>query len=88
MSKTGLILLLGVLTAAAGAVIEFRADALAAHWPSLGPDAWGGTASPAAERGYMLVGLYLMAAGLAVAVVAVQRWLAGGRAAKDVRTAA
>jgi hypothetical protein len=39
-------------------------------------------------RGYELIGLYVMAFGLALAVLAIQRWLAGGVSTSNVRPAA
>jgi len=88
MAKTAIILIFGALAALFGMVLQFRAGALATDWQLDGPGVWGGTTSPTVERGYQLVGLYLMAFGLALAVVAVQRWLARGVSTGNVRSAA
>jgi hypothetical protein len=88
MTRTAIILTLGAVSALFGIVLTLRVDDLATHWQALGPGTRGGTTNPATVRGYELIGLYLVAFGLALAVLAVQRWLAGGISTSNVRPAA
>lgn len=66
---------LGTLLAVIGATVVLNASALATRWESLGANSWGGTTDPAAARSWWWIGMALLAAGLAVVVLAVGRWL-------------
>jgi hypothetical protein len=75
MSRIRAGLSLGTLLAVIGATVVLNASALATRWESLGADSWGGTTDPAAARSWWWIGMAVLAAGLAVVVLAVGRWL-------------
>jgi hypothetical protein len=75
MSKT--LLLTAVAGIALGAALLVRAYAAELGVGAVGPYAWYGLANPAAEQGFMLVGILLLATGLAGVAVLIARRLPG-----------
>jgi hypothetical protein len=73
MSKT--LLLAAVAGIALGAGLLVRAYAAEIGVGAAGPYAWYGLTNPAAEQGFMLVGILLLATGLAGVAVLIARRL-------------
>jgi len=88
MSKTAIVLTFGAMSALLGILLALKANELATHWEALGPGTWGGTTNPAIVRDYEVIGICFMAFGLALAVLAVQRWLARGVSTNNVQSPA
>ncbi|HEY1379788.1 MAG TPA: hypothetical protein VGF55_23500 [Gemmataceae bacterium] len=75
MQKVRAGLALGTLLAVIGAVVSLNASALATRWDSLGGNVLSGTTYPLVEKSWWWIGMAVLAAGLAVVVLAVGRWL-------------
>jgi hypothetical protein len=75
MSRSRIVLLVGALFTLLGAVLRVEAGSLATRWQPLGEGAWGGTTDPTAQQSYQVIGLALLAFGLALVAMAVARWL-------------
>ena len=71
MAKSAAALFGATLSSGLGAALHVRAYAPTLVWAP----AWVGAADPAVEGGLLLTGVFLMATGPAVFVVAAHRWL-------------
>ena len=87
MSKSRIVLFGGSLLTALGAFLCLKADSLATRWQPLGEGAWGGTTDPALRQSYQVIGMAILAFGLALVALAAARWLFAeqnrGRAKRD-----
>jgi hypothetical protein len=79
MNRTNVVLLVGALVAAAGALLAWQAGPLATQWQPLGGGGWGGTTDPALRQTYRDIGLVVLGLGAGLLLMGTWRWLGEGR---------